>query len=111
GVENSYLRRSLQTGSPHHFDVHPGDGQDGCRTPASGGDSAVKAVGARYMGDRMSGQKGRQVGFDANGSHAGAAATVGYAKCLVKIEVGDVATEFARFSDAYQGVEVGAIHI
>src|SRR5690606_12191798 len=81
------------------------------RTPARRGDGAVGGVGARHRCYRVAGEERRQVGFDADGAHARAAAPVGNAERLVEVQVGDIAAEGARLGDAHQGVEVGAVDV
>ena len=48
---------------------------------------------ATHVTSGMARQKGLQVFPDADGSDAGAAATVRYAKCLVQVQMGNICTE------------------
>ena len=49
--------------------------------------------------------------LDANRPHSGTTATVRNGEGLVQVQVGDVATEQARFGHTDQRVEVGAIDV
>ena len=95
GVEDRQLRRPLQAPRPHHLDVHPRDGQDRRAAPRR---RRHRAHGARAAGadHGVAREEGRQLGVDADGAHAGAAAAVGDAERLVQVEVAHVGADAAR---------------
>ena len=56
-------------------------------------------------------QKRREVGFDANGSHAGTAAAMGIAERIVQVHVADIGAQFSRAHQAHLSIEIGAVEI
>ena len=59
----------------------------------------------------MPGQKRLQMGFHADGSHAGAATPMRNAECLVQIDVRNVGAIIARPGQAHLRIQVRAIQI
>ena len=111
------LSGSLKSPCSHHLDVGPGDGKDGSR-PIWGSAHHPKGLGgfahdgAGPSGnDRVGGEEGREVGLDANGAHARAAATVRDAEGFVKVEVGDVAAVISRSTKTHLGVHVCPVKV
>ena len=83
GVKNRNFRGAAKSGAAHHADIHPGNRQD---AGAAVGGCRYRIVFTTQPINRLYGvigQKGSQVGFNTDRSHAWAATTVGNTKCLV----------------------------
>ncbi|MNZ53723.1 hypothetical protein D3C78_716080 [compost metagenome] len=106
GVEDRHLRGTLEAGTAHHADVHPGDRQDAGAAERRG---ANRALGVFQL--RVAGQERRQVRLDADRADARAATAVRDAEGLVQVQVGYVAAELARGAQADHGVHVGAVDV
>ena len=60
---------------------------------------------------RMSGQEGRQLFVDGNGTHPGTSATMWNTECLMEIEMAYVGAHVSRATQTNLGIHVCTIHV
>ncbi len=102
GVEDGDFGGVLHAAGAEQRDVHPGNRQDGCRSPGGGGDCALVV---------LAGQEGCQVCLDANRPHAGAATAVRDGEGLVQIDVRHIRADVGRAREADLRIEVRTVHV
>src|SRR5258705_159529 len=114
GIENRDLGGARQACAAHHQNVDVGDGQDRGRAERRRRyrpDRRRLCVGHGMAGCRMIWQERRQMGLDANRSHAGAAAAVRNAERLMQIEMADIGAVIAGPRQPDLRIHVGAVEI
>src|SRR5436190_4470938 len=93
-AQNCDLRRFGEAVAAHEANVNPRDHEDACAAPGRGGNGADTLLAA----DTNNGvfwEKWREMRRNADRAHAGAAAAMRNAKCLVQIDVANVRAEIA----------------
>lgn len=110
GIQDGQLGGAGEAIGTHHGQIHPGNDIEAGTAPGCLGDGAAGLFSAGGN-DGVGGQEGEEMRRNADGAHAGAAAAVGDAECLVEIEVANIRSEVSRAAETDLGIHVCAVEI